>query len=100
MNAPETLKVGKRGTVVIPATLRNRYNIVEGSLMIAEPRDDGILLRPAAAFAVEVYTRERKAEFLLNTADTQEDYGWAVKEVRKLGIDPQDVPHQKPRGSR
>ena len=58
----ETSKVGKRGTVVIPATLRRRFGIEEGSLVIAEEREDGILIRPAVVLSVEVYTPERKAE--------------------------------------
>jgi AbrB family looped-hinge helix DNA binding protein len=92
----ETIKVGKRGTVVIPAALRQQYNIDEGTLLMAESRDEGILLRPAAVFPVEIYTPERKAQFLLNTAVTPEDYAWAAEEVRKLGLDPDQVSHSKP----
>ena len=44
-----TSRVGKRGTVVIPAALRRRFGIEEGSLVIAEDREEGILIRPAAA---------------------------------------------------
>ena len=40
-------KVGKRGTVVIPAALRRQFGIEEGVLVIAEARDEGILIRPA-----------------------------------------------------
>jgi len=47
-----TSRVGKRGTVVIPAALRWRYGIKEGSLIIAEDREEGILIRPAV-YAVE-----------------------------------------------
>jgi hypothetical protein len=25
-----------------------------------------------------------------------EDYAWAVEEVRRMGLDPEDVPHRKP----
>ena len=44
-----TSRVGKRGTVVIPAALRRRFGIEEGSLVIAEDREEGILIRPAVA---------------------------------------------------
>jgi AbrB family looped-hinge helix DNA binding protein len=40
----ETSRVGKRGAVVIPAALRRRYGIEEGSLVLAEERPDGIEL--------------------------------------------------------
>ena len=49
----ETSKVGKRGAVVIPAKLRRRFGLEEGMLVIAEEREDGILLRPAVAIPVE-----------------------------------------------
>ena len=94
--AVDTSKVGKRGTVVIPARLRKRFGIEEGSLIIAEERGDGILLRPAVALPVEVYSQERIAEFLLSNAVDAEDYAEAVKEVRKLGLDPAAVSHAKP----
>ena len=93
----ETTKVGKRGTVVIPAELRRKYGFEEGSLIIAESRPEGILLRPAMTLPYEKYTPERKAEFLLNSAVTPEDYKWAVTEVRKMGLEPDSIPHKKPK---
>ena len=93
----ETTKIGRRGTVVIPAGLRRKYGFEEGSLGMAEGRREGILLRPVITLPLEVYTPERKAEFLLNNAITQEDYSWAVKEVQKLGVDPEKIPHEKPK---
>lgn len=91
-----TSRVGKRGTIVVPAKLRERYGLDEGTLVIAEARDDGILLRPAVAVPVEVYTPERRAEFLLNNAVDNEDYRQAVDEVRRLGLDPDSIPHNRP----
>ena len=95
----ETTKVGKRGTVVIPVAIRRKYGLEEGSLVVAEAREEGVLLRPAVTLPVERYSPERKAEFLLNNAITPEDYAWAVKEVRKLGVNPGKIPHKKPKGS-
>ena len=65
--------------------------------MVAEERPEGILIRPAVAVPVEIYTPERKAEFLLSNAVDVKDYQAAVEEVRKLGIDPAKIPHYKPR---
>ena len=59
-------------------------------MVIAEEREEGVLLRPVVALPIEIYSPERKAEFLLNSAIAKEDYLWAVKEVRKMGIDPRD----------
>lgn len=93
----ETTKVGRRGTVVIPARLRRRLGLTEGSIMVAEAREDGILLRPAVALPVEPYSPERRAQFLLSNAVDARDYARAVREVRKLGLDPAQVPHQSPK---
>ena len=94
----ETTKVGKRGTVVIPVGLRRKYGLEEGALIVAEARAEGVLLRPVVALPLEIYTAERKAEFLLNNAITPKDYAWAVREVRKMGMDPETIPHEKPKG--
>jgi AbrB family looped-hinge helix DNA binding protein len=93
-----TTKVGKRGTIVIPATLRQDYGLEEGSQVIVEARPEGVLLRPVVTLPFEIYTPERKAEFLLNNAVTQQEYDLAVKEVRKMGLDPEEIPHEKPDG--
>lgn len=92
----ETSKVGKRGAVVIPASLRRRFGITEGSLVIAEERAEGILIRPAAAFPLEMYTPERQAEFLLSNAVDSKDYARAKEAVRKMGLDVRKIPHYKP----
>ncbi len=89
-------KVGKRGTLVIPAPLRRRFGIEEGSLVVAEATEEGVLIRPAVAVPVEVYTPRRKAEFLLSNATDADDYAWAVEEVRRMGLNPEAVPHQRP----
>ena len=91
-----TSKVGKRGTVVIPAALRRRFGLEEGSLVIAEDTEEGILLRPAVAVPLEVYSDERKAEFLLSNAVDSEDYARAGEEVRRMGLDPDEILHRRP----
>jgi len=90
-----TSRVGKRGTVVIPAALRRRFGIKEGSLIIAEDREEGILIRPVVAVPLESYTPERRAEFLLSNAVDEEDYARAKEEVRKVGLDPDAIPHRR-----
>jgi AbrB family looped-hinge helix DNA binding protein len=98
IGAAEPSRVGKRGTVVIPAALRRRYGIEEGSIVVAEPCAGGVLIRPAVVLPVEVYTPERKAQFLLSNAIDAADYARAVAEVRRMGLDPREIPHYKPSG--
>jgi AbrB family looped-hinge helix DNA binding protein len=96
MRPVQAAKVGKRGAIIVPANLRKRFGIEEGTLVIAEEQDNGILLRPAIVVPVERYTPERKAEFLLSNAVDAADYREARKKVRKLGLDPDKIPHRKP----
>ena len=37
----EAVKVGKRGTIIVPSKLRKRYGIEEGTLVTTEARADG-----------------------------------------------------------
>ena len=92
----ESARVGKRGSIIVPAKLRKRFGIEEGTIVTAEEKEDGILIRPAVVIAVERYSPERKAEFLLSTATSAADYRKARKAVRKLGIDPDSIPHRPP----
>lgn len=91
----KTVVMGKRGTVVIPAKIRQRYNFDEGTPLVVEEREDGVLMRPAAASApeVEIYTPERLAEFFLNNVMTREGYLEARKDVAAMGIDPDSIDH-------
>jgi len=89
-------EVGKRCAIVVPAKLRSRFGIEEGTVVTAEEREDGILIRPAVIVPIERYTPERKAEFLLSNATSHADYRKARKEVQKLGIDPDSIPHRRP----
>lgn len=90
----EYIRIGKRGTVVIPADARRRYGLDEGEMLVMEESAAGLLLKPVRAYEVEVYTVERRAEFLLNNAITAEEFDQALAEVRALGVDPETVPHQ------
>lgn len=96
MTTSTTGKLGKRGTFVIPAELRRQYGLSEGSLVIAEATEQGILIRPATLVPIELYTAERKAEFLLANAVDAEDYREARAEVVKLGLDPDTIEHHRP----
>ena len=89
-------RMGKRGTVVIPSRMRKRYGLEEGTLLVLEAGIEGLTLRPVSGERIETYTPERKAEFLLENAVDEEDYAWALSEVRRMGLDPDQIPHDKP----
>src|SRR5690554_977317 len=94
----ESSRVGKRGTFVIPAKLRRRFGIEEGSEVLVEETPEGILIRPAITVPIEMYSDERKAEFLLSNAVDAEDYRQAQDEVRRMGLDPSRIEHEPPVG--
>ncbi len=96
MTASETGRVGKRGTLVIPAPLRRLFGLTDGALVIVEASPDGILIRPAVAMATESYSRERKAAFVLENAVDADDYAAAQESVRKMGLDPARIEHSRP----
>ena len=52
----QSAKVGKRGAIIVPANLRKRFGIEEGTLVTAEEKEDGILIRPAVVIPVEHYS--------------------------------------------
>ena len=96
MSIAESSRIGRRGTLVIPAALRRRFGLDEGSEVIAEETPDGILIRPAVTLPVEIYSPERRAEFLLGNAVGEEDYQQARQAVEAMGLDPDAIPHERP----
>jgi AbrB family looped-hinge helix DNA binding protein len=95
----ETVSVGSTGDVPIPSSLRQLTGIAAGSVVTLEARDGAIVIRPAPTLDAELYPAERKAEFLLSNAVDAADYSAACDEVRKLGLDPQRIPHVRPAGA-
>ncbi len=70
-----TLTVTDRGSVTLPARMQKEMGIGADSLHIAESTEEGILLRPAVALPVEVYTRDRLEEFAAAERAVDEWYG-------------------------
>jgi len=85
------IQLGKRGTIVIPAEIRKKLNLKEGSYLIAEETKEGLLLKPAEIYEIEIYSNERKAEFLLANAVSEEDRVWAYEEIKKMGLNPEEI---------
>jgi AbrB family looped-hinge helix DNA binding protein len=87
-----TIKMGKRGTIVLPAKLRKQFGLEDGSILNIDATAEGISIRPAVAYDVEIYTPERRAELLLNNAMTKEEWDEIAAEVRADGLDPHNIP--------
>jgi hypothetical protein len=63
--------------------------------LFVEEREEGFLVRPAVAAAIEPesYTPERLAEFFLNNVLTKDGYLEARKDVEAMGINPDSIDH-------
>ena len=59
----KSLKIGKRGVITLPASLRKKYGMQELDDLIVEETEDGLLLKPMTRMPIEIYTEERIAEF-------------------------------------
>lgn len=93
----EAARVGKRGAVVIPAKIRRQFGIEEGTTVLVDSSPEGVLIRPAVTLPVEVYSPERKAAFILESWLKAEDYPKLRAQVRRMGLDPDTVPHTRPK---
>lgn len=70
--------------------------IDEGSLVLLQLVGGNLLIQPAKAVPVEIYTDERKAQFLLNNSADDQEYARARAAVVAMGLDPEKVPHLRP----
>ncbi|MDH5255767.1 MAG: AbrB/MazE/SpoVT family DNA-binding domain-containing protein [Gammaproteobacteria bacterium] len=57
------IRKSSRGTLTLPAKLRQSLGLKADDQLIAETVPGGLLLRPAVTLPVEMYTDERLAEF-------------------------------------
>ena len=94
MNEMNTLFLGKRRVLSLPPDMCKRYGFEEGQPLVVEEREEGVLLSPAATVPVRRYSLKEKAAFTLNNAPTKAAYKAARVRVRKMGFDPDTLPHE------
>jgi len=94
--AATTIKMGKRGTIVLPAKLRKELGLEDGSLLVTEAKFGEIRIRPAFVYEPEEWTPQRKAYLTLINTLTKEEYDEVAALLREEGIDPNDVPDLGP----
>lgn len=58
-----TIQINQRGTLTLPKELRKRLGLEKGGIVMAEESNDGVVLKPAVAFPVELYSESRIKEF-------------------------------------
>ncbi len=58
-----TIHINKRGSLTLPMPMRKKLGLERGGVVMAEALDQGVLLKPAVAFPIEMYSDSRVAEF-------------------------------------
>jgi antitoxin PrlF len=61
MNA--VIQINARGAMTLPKELRKKLGVAAGGVVMASTSGDGIVLHPAVAYPIELYSDERIAEF-------------------------------------
>ena len=87
--ARTTIKMGKRGTIVLPAKLRRQFGLGDGSLLVTEAKDGEIRLRPAFMYEPPVWSPEETAYYILINSMTKEEWDRNLPYVLELGVDPE-----------
>lgn len=87
--------MGKRGTIVIPARIRKRLGMTDGCLLVVEEKDSTIELRVARIEPHAGDSKVKLASSLLSAAENLGEYLAAIEEVRRMGLEPDEVPHER-----
>ena len=58
-----TIQINKRSTLTLPKEFRKMLGLENGGVVMAESSEKGLLLKPALAFPIELYSDSRVAEF-------------------------------------
>lgn len=94
--ATTTIKMGKRGTIVLPVKLRKQFGLGDGSLLVTEARDGEIRIRPAFVYEPEVWSPEETAYFILINSMTKEEWDRNLPDVLQMGVDPTQIKGLEP----
>lgn len=81
----EILIVSPRGQVTLPAALRKRAGIREGSAVIIEDRGNELVLKPAAVLEIEMYSDGQIADWEKADRLTPDEKGAVLRRLKKQG---------------
>ena len=98
--AEEFLQMGKRGTVVIPAKLRKKLGMEDGCLLLVSESNGEIRLRLAQLLNPDSDAKLKMAGRLLSGAEDLGEYFAALEEVKRMGFDPDEIPHERYSGEK
>ena len=91
----EFVQMGKRGTLVVPAKLRKKLGLSDGCLLLLNEANGAIEIRLAQISSPQPDARFKMAQRLLGGAESLGEYLAAIEEVRRMGFDAENVPHER-----
>ncbi len=87
--------MGKRGTIVVPAKLRKRLGLSDGCFLLLTEKPDSFEIQLARLELAEPDGRRRQASSILSSAQNLGEYLAAIEEVRRMGLEPEEIPHER-----
>jgi AbrB family looped-hinge helix DNA binding protein len=84
------IKLGKRGTLVLPAQVRKRFGLDDGAMLNLEMRANEIAISPGYP-EPPLWSDEERCYFILINSMTKEEWDRNIPDVLALGIDPTKI---------
>lgn len=93
-----SVKVGQRGQVVIPQSIREEIGLEVGCHVLIEVRSGKLIIEAAEVVPISTVdlTPEKTAKVLLEAASNDEEYALAREEVCEMGLNPDAIAHDNP----
>lgn len=92
------VQMGKRGTLVVPAKIRKRLHLEDGCYLSVTERDGEITFRKLELAKRPSPPPDAKRELaseILSAAANLGEYLAAIEEVRRMGLEPEEIPHER-----
>lgn len=94
------VQLGKRGTLVVPAKIRKRLELEDGCYLSITEREDCIEFRKVqfggdASKGPKEDGKRALAASILSGATNLGEYLAAIEEVRRMGLEPEEIPHER-----
>src|SRR5450756_2414675 len=80
----DIVKLGKKGQLSLPASVLRKLGLVGAATSMVEATDDGaVILRPAAAYPIELYSDARVKEFEKDNQLTTTESARIAKAIKR-----------------
>lgn len=88
------VQMGKRGTIVVPAKIRKRLEWEDGCYLSVVEGQEGVEFRKVK-LGGNADAKKDLASSILSGATNLGEYLAAIEEVRRMGLEPEEIPHER-----